>query len=1034
MINSLRISKESWKPKIPYLRKLSLMVMILFLSIISIATAQETNVSGQVLDSGGSPIPGVNILEKGTGNGTVTDLDGNFNLNVGSPETTLIFSFIGYQSQEVPLNGRSILNITLEEDVESLDEVIVVGYGAQKERDLTTAISTVKTEDLVKTPTPNAMQSLQGRVAGVQIVSSGAPGASPTVRVRGIGSFEGGGAPLYVVDGMFFENIDFLNPADIKTISVLKDASAAAIYGIRAANGVILVETNSGNYEQTPEIVYNGYYGVQNPQNVLKMANAQQFVQYIEETGSTADMSFIQNAMQRYGRSRVDPSLPNVNTDWYAEVMNPAPIQNHSLSFNGGNAKTRYSLGGSYFFQEGLQNEIKNNYERLNLRASIDTDINDWLTVGGTFNYSRATQFNGEDAAWFSSYFAVPILPVYDELNTTAAPIQLANAQNLGYRGTQNPFFPLYYNDNRNEISKLMGNFHADVHLIPDKLSFHTAYNYKFSQINTRNVNFPFNNGVSNPSQSSIYRKSTTRYDQIVDNYLTYKNFWGAHGLTLTGGQSFISEVRENLYAEGTNLSPDPTWDNEYLWYLSNSTNFNLNNIGDDNNDNPSFKRYYLSVFGRVAYNYDERYLVYGTYRRDGTNKFTKKGANFSTFGVGWVLSEEDFFDVEGINFLKFRASWGQLGNSGIPQAIGVPTLVDNNLAINDGRVIGKKLDPVFDLVDRWETTVEKNFGINAKFFNNRLSLDADYYIRDTKNLSVPIPQPGFAGTAKRSTGEIRNKGLEVALSWNDQISDDFSYYIGGNIATLKNSVTSLGGPEYLDAGSAEFRQRSILGQPYQAFYGYEVEGVFQNEAQITNMYTQEFITENNLQPGDLIFKDQNGDGVVDAENDRVVLGSYLPKLTYGANLGFQYKNLEFSALIQGQSDYSILNRKRGEMIFTNDTNIDADLATNLWRGDGSSNKYPSASGLRRAWNQQMSGYFVEDGSYFRIQNVQLSYSLLNKQLWGQNMPSARITLTAERPLTVFKYNGFNPEVADGIDRQTYPIPAVYTLGLNLKF
>ena len=269
-------------------------------------------------------------------------------------------------------------------------------------------------------------------------------------------------------------------------------------------------------------------------------------------------------------------------------------------------------------------------------------------------------------------------------------------------------------------------------------------------------------------------------------------------------------------------------------------------------------------------------------------------------------------------------------------------------------------------------------------------------------------------------------------ITWADDINDDFSYFIGGNFATLKNAVQSLGGPPSLDAGSAEFRQRSIVGEPYQAFYGYEATGIFQNEEMIQNSgYTAEFITDRNLVPGDLIFKDQNGDGIIN-DQDRVVLGSFLPKLTYGANLGFSWKDLEFSTLIQGQSGHKILNRKRGEIIFTNDTNIDADLATNLWRGEGTSDKYPSAAGLRKGWNQNFSTYFVEDGTYFRIQNVQLAYTI--RDIFGGKVPATRLTFTAERPLTVFSYNGFNPEVANGIDRQTYPIPAVYTLGLNVKF
>jgi TonB-dependent starch-binding outer membrane protein SusC len=913
-----------------------------------------------------------------------------------------------------------------------LEEFVVVGYGALREKDLTSAITTVQSDVIVKTPTPNAMQALQGRVAGVQIVTNGAPGASPTVRVRGVGSFEGNAAPLYVVDGMFFENIDFLNPNDIENISILKDASAAAIYGVRASNGVVLIETKSGGYNQPTEIVYDGYYGTQVPQNVLRMANTQQFVQYVNETGSAADIAFVNNAMQRYGRSRVDPNIPNVNTDWYAEIMSPAAIQNHNLSFNGGGEKTRYSIGGSYFDQKGLLNETRNEFKRINFRTKIDSDVSERLTIGTNFNFSVAQQFNGDNGAWFRSYFAVPIIPVYDDLNVNASPFQLSNAQQIGYRGNQNPFYSLLYSDNRNQVGKVLGNIYGDIELIPSKLSFRSAYNYSLEIINTRNVGFDFNDGVT-AFQSSIRRQNFSSFNQIWDNFLTYTDNFDKHNITAVLGQSFRSEYSEVLFARGTGITPIPDRSREQFWYIDNATNIDINDVGDGNETTINSRLFFMSYFARLAYNYDDRYLLYSTFRRDGNNKFQNKWGNFATIGAGWVVSSESFFNVSGIDFLKLRGSWGQLGNDGIRPSVGAPTLQENNTAINDVLTIGRRLNPTFDLIDQWETTVEKNFGLTSRFFKDRLSLEADYFIRDTRNLAVSIIPPVFRATERRSVGEIRNQGVEVTLNWETQVNNDFSYFIGGNFATLKNEVRGLGGAEGLDAGSAEFRQRSIIGQPFNAFFGYEVNGVFQNQEQINNSgYTQEFITSTNLAPGDFFFKDQNGDGVVN-DQDRVVLGSFLPKLTYGFNMGFTFKNFDFSALMQGQSGYQILNRKRGEIIFTNDTNLDAELIENLWRGEGTSNKYPSAAGLRKGWNQRMSDYFVEDGSYFRIQNVRLSYSFVERELFGMMMPNTRLTFTAERPLTLFNYNGFNPEVADGIDRQVYPIPAIYTIGLNIK-
>lgn len=381
------------------------------------------------------------------------------------------------------------------------------------------------------------------------------------------------------------------------------------------------------------------------------------------------------------------------------------------------------------------------------------------------------------------------------------------------------------------------------------------------------------------------------------------------------------------------------------------------------------------------------------------------------------------------INFLKLRASWGQLGNDNIQASDGAITTSIVNTAINGVLVSGAKISNTYSSL-KWEVTEETNIGLTARMFKNRLSADADYFIRDTKNAAIYVSIPAVGGTVLKNVGIIRNSGFELALNWEDAISGDLKYNVGINISTLKNKVRDLYGQPYIDGGSAEFRQRSIVGQPLLAFFGREVVGVYQNQAEID---ADPIAVANGLVPGDFKYKDQNDDDIIN-DDDRVVLGSYFPTFMYGMNLGLTYKDFELTANMVGQAGNKILNRKRGEIIWTADGNMDADLAKNRWHGDGTSNKYPSSSGLRRGWNQKMSDYFVEDGSFFRIQNVQLAYNLKNKQLFGAEMPDMRVSLTADRPLTVFKYNGFSPEVANGIDTQTYPIPAVYTIGLNVKF
>lgn len=1003
------------------------LILLFFLSLlITAVNAQEkVSISGKVIDNTELGLPGVSILEKGTTNGTITDVNGNFTLQA-SPRSTLVFSFMGFVTQEIPVEGKTSVNIKMVESIVGLNEVVVVGYGTQKVKDLTSSISTVKAEELAKTPSGQTMQALQGKVAGLQVISAGAPGASPTIRVRGIGSYPGNGTnnenPLYVVDGMFFDNIDFLSPSDIASVSVLKDASSSAIYGVRAANGVVLITTKSGLKDQKAQITYNGYYGTQVAQNVVKMANSEQFTNWANESGSAAEANFILNAMQRYGRSRVNPNVPVPNTDWYNEILTPAPIQNHNLTVSGGHAKTTYSVGADYFSQGGIL-DMENDYQRFNLRSKIDYAANDWLTIGANVILSDATKHAEDNGAWGLAYFAVPIMPVYDDLNTTANPTNYSNAKDLGYRDGQNPFVAMDYTNNLSKIRKTLANFYVKIDLIPEKLNFQTTYNNANTYINNRNVLLPYHIADDfNRQFAEITKRNETYVNKIWDNVLTYNNSFDNHFLSVVLGSSYRDESFEMLTAKGSDLVDL----SKQAWYLHNANNIDVNSVDDD-----GVRLYGLSYFGRVSYNYDNRYLLYATMRADGTSKYQEKWGYFPAFGAGWVVSEEEFLNSHKIiDFLKIRAGWGRLGNDKLASSSGSNTTSLVQLALNDVLYSGSQSSNTFDYLT-WESTDEMNFGFTGRFLKEKLSVDADYYIRDTKDAVIRLTAPLTGETYLRNKGEIRNSGLELAIDWHDELSNGISYHLGINMATLKNEVRDLYGQPYINGGSAEFLQRSIVGEPLLAFYGWEIEGVYQNAAEIAADPTA--VAQGGLVPGDFKYKDQNNDDVIDG-NDRVVLGSYLPTFTWGANMGIAYKGFELSANLMGQSGNKILNRKRGQVIWTTDGNVDADLAVNRWHGEGTSNTYPSSAGLRKGWNQKMSNFFVENGSFFRIQNVQLAYTIKEGGLLGSGMPETRITLTADRPLTVFSYNGFNPEVADGIDTQTYPIPAVYTIGLNIKF
>jgi len=999
--------------------KITLLFLVMFMVFIP-THAQEGTITGVVTSlESGMPLPGVNVLIKGTSRGTITDFDGNYSISAGSGEI-LEFSFIGMLTKEVAVGTQNIINVALEVSSDTLDEVVVIGYGSQKKADLTGVITTIKSEEIAKTPTGQAMQALQGKVAGLQVVSSGSPGIAPTVRVRGIGSYKGeASGPLYVVDGMFFDNIDFLNTADINTISILKDASASAIYGVRAANGVVIIETKSGKYNQKAEITYDGYTGFQVAQNVLKLANAEQFSTIARESGSAPDAQFILNAMQRYGRSRINPNIPDVNTDWYDEILRTAIIQNHSIGVTGGGENATYAIGANYFAQEGIL-KMKNEYERFNLRSKLEYKANDWLTIGGNTVISNATRYDAEASAWRLAYFAVPIMPVLDPLNTNAEPVNYANAQDLGYRGGQNPFPTMDFSDNRLRIRNILANFYAEIQIIPEKLTFKTAYNHNFETIETREVRLPYFIGNNfQRENASLLKKSATFSNQIWDNTLTYADKFGKHDLTVLAGSSFRDESFEQIEARGLNFPLG----GEEGYFLNLAQTIDEESVTDD-----ARREYGLSYFGRVAYNFDDRYLLYGTFRADGTSKYQEKWGYFPTVGIGWVVSEESFMENFVFDFLKLRASWGKLGNDKVASSEGSITSEVVLTALGDTQYSGVVTNSDFTAL-KWEITEEINVGISARFFSNNLSLEADYYVRDTKDAVIPVNRPLIPGSTRQNVGEIRNSGFELALDWNKRVSEDFGYYIGANFSTLDNEVLDLNQAPYLDAGTAEFRQRSIVGQPIFAFFGNEVAGVYQNDAEIQ---ADPIALANNLVPGDFKYKDSNGDGNIN-DDDRVVLGSFLPSYSYGFNLGFDYKGFDFSTTALGQGGNKILNRKRGEVIFTTGTNIDRDFAINRWHGEGTTNSYPSSAGIRKGWNQKLSDYFVEDGDFFRLQNITLGYTV-NKNGDLKGIPVTRIYFTAEKPLTVFNYNGFNPEVADGVDNETYPIPAVYTIGVNLKF
>ena len=1017
--------------------KAKLMLCIgMLLATTLVFAQQDITVSGVVMEKAtGLPAIGVSVLLKGTTTGTVTGIDGDYTLKDVPSNGTLVFSYVGMRTVEVPINDRTVINVTLEDDTQALDEVVVIGYGTSKAKDLTAPIAVVKAEDIVKHATSSPMQALQGRVSGMQIVNSGQPGKGPEVRIRGIGSFEDT-KPLYVVDGMFYDNIDFLNNSDIQDISILKDASAASIYGVRAANGVVIVTTKRGLYNKKATITYDGYVGFQKATNVLKMASTEQYAEMQRGINSPTTLAILQNSIDRYGGDKTTYT-PGINTDWYKELLRTALIHNHSLDITGGSDKTTYSVGMSYLYQEGIM-DAKNEYERFNMRAKADYNPYEWLKVGANMVLTNATQYLPQNAAWASAYQTPGLVPVIDEKQSSeqSYPVKYASPELIGmssYFG--NPVARAQYHDEKNQTVQILPTFYAEIYLMPEnKLVFRTAYSQDISFLQGYNYTPQFKVGGGQESTISSLQKDNRFYrNWIIDNTLTYRDQFGKHNLTAMLGQSSRSENYRYLWGK----APGVPGGKEQYMYISQG-NATGRETGDDGNTYHG-----LSVFGRVSYDYDGKYLLSATMRADGSSKYQEKWGYFPSFGGAWIMTQEDFMkDQKVVDFLKLRASWGKLGNDKIPASDGFASITQNQ---GTSGVFGQGLIPgytnvvYFSWLD-WEVVNEFNIGADVNFLNSRLGLEIDYYRRITENAVINTPLPMGAGSLLGNNGKIQNSGLEISLNWTDRIGPDFTYNVGFNITTLKNKIKNLNGLPYIYGGTAEFRTISKVGGSLGAFYGYELEGVYQTQEEIDNdpvavKYNAKQQTDaSKLVPGDFKYKDQNHDGLIDAA-DRTILGSYLPDVTYGINAGFSYKNFDFSMVMQGQGGNQIVNRKRGDRLWQPDINYDAAQVENRWTGPGSTNRYPSAAGSVKPWNiNNFNSFYIEQGAYFRIQNIQLAYTFDSFKLKAFNFPSIRLSFSAERPYTYFHTNGFTPEVPDGFDSQVYPMAATYTFGLRIIY
>lgn len=983
------------------------------------AFAQNITVTGTVTEqASGEPALGVSIVVKGNAsNGTIADALGNYSISVPS-NATLVFSAIGMKSQEVAVNGRTTIDIQMVEDAELLDEIVVIGYGTAKSKDLTGAISSVKSDDIISTPISSPMGALQGKVAGVQILNSANPGATPVVRVRGVGSFDSSyQGPLYVVDGMFFDNIDFLDSSNIESITILKDASSAAIYGVRAANGVILVTTRNGVKGQS-KVSYDGYFGVQQACNLMKLANSAEYAGLMKEFG---DLTTVNESIKHWGGSN---GIPATDTDWYRELLKTGTISSNSVNISGTADKASYVLGISYFNNSGIS-KGDNDFSRFNIISKGDYTPFSWLKAGANITVSNSTRKNSNLTAFREAFLLPSFVPVYDENNAEAFPTKYASPQAAGLTSGYfaNPLARAEYNNSLNKYLRVLPSLYAELSFIPEKLKYKFSvaqeYNLGNSKVYTPTY---FVSGNQMANVNSLNKQIDYYYNTIIDNILTYTDRFGKHSLTAMVGQSARYENYRFLQSSTKKIAGDGSDNYHYI---------SLGDKGENATSDGGWSYRGVSFFGRASYDYDSKYLASATMRIDGSSKYQEKWGYFPSFGLGWVISNEDWMqDQKVFDYLKLRGSWGLLGNDKEPASDGYAGLGTNYYNMNNQTYGGIIIENKFSWL-KWEVVREINAGLSFTSLGGRLTGEIDYYNRLTNNAVVMNTIPVTMETILANSGKILNSGVEFQLGWHDSIGD-FGYSVDLNATTLHNEVKSIQGKDldYILTGTAEFRQIMKVGQPMNSFYGYKTDGLWTSEAEIAA--AGDFAKQQGAQVGYLKYVDVNNDGNFDSE-DRTYLGAPYPKFTFGGNFGLNWRNWDFGMTFYGVAGIQICNAKMAMRYWAGaNMNFTHDFAVDHFTESNKGSKNPSVAGLLAAANGQINDYFIEDASYFQIQNIQLGYNF--KKLW--NKLDARVYLSAQNPFTFFKYQGYTPEIVDatGLDRETYPMARTFSIGLKINY
>jgi len=993
-----------------------------------ISPQTEKTVTGKVTDSKGETLPGVSVLVKGTTIGTMTNADGVFTIPNVSENAVLQFSFIGMKTQEVLIGQQTSIDVSFIGEVVALDEVVAIGYGVARKRDLTGSIVSINGDDIKTSPDYNPIKALQGKVPGLVMTNSGAAGASPTVRIRGVATVNASTNPLYVVDGMFVDNVDFVNPNDISSMEVLKDPSSLAIFGVQGANGVIIITTKRAAKGKL-SVSYDGYAGVQvlHDRDRLKLTNASEFTMLYNEQIKNMDPSATEWV----------PNLLGGGTDWQSEIFRPAVITNHGITVSQSGEKSTSILSLGYFLQDGIVNY--NSYQRFNARWSGDYNITDKIKAGGNVALTRWDI----DPATASVSNAAQALPTY----LPYSPEEDHDPNNIGsyytpapgiQKDVPNPVAVMEINKGNAESYgyRTVGNVYGEIKFLKDFTFRATGYaDIGINMGSNYYPRFDVNNENSNSSHKSektSFTRNTGEYTKYqADFIVNYNKTKDKHRIGAMAG--YTARVQES---KGFEAGVD-TLVNADMWNVP--KDFWMLNMGSTlNKTNSDFYQAesFISYLARANYSYADKYLITATFRADGSSKFSpnKRWGYFPSVGLGWVATQEDFMKdkVKRLDYLKVKTSWGQQGNDKIGNYLWFPTInPKGQQVVVDGKTY--YIPTVSNLVDEnihWEIVTGFDAGFESQWFDRRLALEFGYYTKTTSDLLAYVEPPISVGVgyAITNAGSVRNRGIEYILSWHDKIGD-FSYGISTNGATVNNEVLSLGNDDS-DIVTGKYNRTSV-GHPVGAFYGYVQDGVFQNQKEIDSYYPASWASN----PGDIRYKDLDGDEKI-TDKDREFIGSSIPTFTYGINLNGAYKNFDINIDLMGSYGNDIVNTKKLPT-FAQFNYYETTLKR--WHGEGTSNFDPILNTARGS-NFEPSTNLLESGAYFRIRGIQLGYNLPVRVVKSIGFSNFRVYVNAQNPITFKKNSGYTPEIGGGIldggidNASTYPLPSVYSAGLTVNF